>query len=171
MKEIPINILHERLHYDPQTGNLVWKHNTQWTKSGQIAGCKSHGYIKIGIEKMMIAAHRIVWAMNHGNWPFGEIDHINGDRADNRIENLREVTHQQNCFNRSKAANNRSGYKGVSWHAEGKKWQAHISVGGKGIYLGLFETAEEAHEAYKTAVDRAYGVFAKHQYFPSSWNL
>ena len=101
-------------------------------------------------------------AMTNGLWPFGEIDHVNGNRADNRLCNLREVTHQQNCMNRSKASNNKSGYVGVSWHEGAQKWQAHLSIGRQSIYLGLFEDPEKAHKAYKTAAQKAYGDFAKH---------
>ena len=155
--------MHEKLSYDPVTGSLTWKKTTQWTKAGQAAGTFVNGYVKISINRTTIPAHRIVMAMENGFWPFGEIDHINGNRSDNRLCNLREVTHQQNCMNRSKASNNKSGYVGVSWHEVGQKWQVHISIGHKSIYLGLFANPEEAHEAYQKAAQKAYGVFAKHQ--------
>jgi hypothetical protein len=170
MREVPIEILHQKLSYKPDTGELAWKIDTQWTRSGHAAGTLCNGYIKISINKVIIPAHRIILAMENGVWPFGEVDHINGNRSDNRLSNLREVTHQQNCINRSKATNNKSGYVGVSWHAGGNKWQAHISVNRKTIYLGLFDTAEKAHESYRSAAKKIYGVFAKkHQYFPSGW--
>lgn len=161
MREIPIHILHERLTYNPETGLFIWNHTTQWTKKGHVAGTRSNGYITISINKTILRAHRIAWAMTYDAWPFGEIDHINGIRDDNRIINLREVTHQQNCFNMPTPATNKSGYKGVSWHKEGKKWQSHIQANKKHYYLGLFDTAEEAHEAYKEASKRLHGNFAK----------
>jgi hypothetical protein len=167
MREVPIEVLHDKLSYDPKSGHLTWNYTTQWTKKGTIAGTNCLGYIKISVNKVIIPAHRIAWAMHYGTWPFGEIDHINGNRVDNRIENLREVTHQQNCMNRAKAQNNKSGYKGVSWHKVAKKWQAHLSIGGKSVYLGLFETAEKAHDAYEQSVQMAYGMFLRHQNFPS----
>jgi hypothetical protein len=162
MREVPISALCEKLSYDPDTGHFIWKNTTQWTKAGHRAGTFCNGYVKISINRVIIPAHRIAMAMTNGFWPFGEIDHINGDRSDNRLCNLREVTHQQNCMNRSKASNNKSGYVGVSWHEVGQKWQAHLSIGRKSIYLGLFEDPEKAHEAYKEAAQKAYGVFAKH---------
>lgn len=167
MREVPIEVLRDKLSYDQETGHLIWNHTTQWTKKGQVAGTICLGYVKISINKVIIPAHRIVWAMQHGRWPFGEIDHINGNRADNRIENLREVTHQQNCMNRVKAQNNKSGYKGVSWHKTAQKWQSHLSIGGKSIYLGLFETPEKAFEVYNEAAQMAYGMFLRHQKRPS----
>lgn len=162
MREIAINTLHDKLSYNPETGDLTWRNTTRWTKKGKIAGTNCLGYIKISIDKVIIPAHRIIWAMVYNSWPFGEIDHINGNRSDNRIENLREVTRQQNCMNRSKAINNKSGYKGVSWHSEGNKWQAHISVAGKSIYLGLYKTAKDAHDAYEAAAIETFGLFARH---------
>jgi len=162
MREIPIETLHDKLLYNPFTGNFVWKNTTQWTKEGQIAGTLCLGYIKISVNKIVMPAHRMAWAMHYGAWPLLNIDHINGIRSDNRIENLREATHQQNCMNRGNNKFNKSGFKGVSWHAEGKKWQSHISIGGKSIYLGLFESAEKAHEAYKEAANKAYGIFIRH---------
>lgn len=162
MREVPIDQLHDKLNYNPETGDLIWINDTRWTRKGSIAGTMCLGYIKISINKIIIPAHRIAWAMTYKRWPFGEIDHINGDRSDNRICNLRESTHQQNCMNRAKARNNKSGYKGVSWHYVGQKWQAHISIGGKGIYLGLFDNPQQAYEAYQKAASLAYGAFARH---------
>lgn len=162
MREVPVAQLHDKLNYNSETGDLTWINDTRWTKKGAVAGTLCLGYVKISINKTIIPAHRIAWAMTHGCWPFGEIDHINGNRSDNRICNLRESTHQQNCMNRAKAKNNTSGYKGVSWHSGAQKWQAHLSIGGKGIYLGLFDTPQRAHQAYKEAASLAYGVFAKH---------
>jgi len=161
MREIPITTINEKLSYNPDTGVLVWKANTRWTKAGHKAGTLCGGYVKISINGIIIPAHRIALAITTGAWPFGEIDHINGDKSDNRLSNLREVTHQQNCMNRAKARNNKSGFVGVSWHSAAKKWQCHLSIGGKGVYLGLFESPEDAHNAYKEAAKKAYGVFAK----------
>jgi hypothetical protein len=162
MREVPINLLREKLLYNEGTGALLWKNTTQWTKSGQVAGTNCNGYIKISINQKIIPAHRIVWAMLYGTWPFGEIDHIDGNRSNNKACNLREVTRQQNCMNRAKAVNNKTGRKGVSWHAGAKKWQAHISVAGKSIYLGLFASAEDAGDEYARASEKAYGLFKRH---------
>ena len=86
----------------------------------------------------------------NGSWPIGEIDHVNGDRGDNRIANLRDVDHKTNSQNERRArAINTSGFLGVS--KQGNKWQASIRHGGKQLYLGLFAAKEEAHSAYLAA--------------------
>ena len=157
---LPISILHEKLSYDFSTGEIRWKNTTQWTKSGEKAGCNSRGYIVISVNKKMIFAHRIAWAMYYGEWPTLEIDHINNIRSDNRICNLRIATHNENCLNLVKPRHNKSGLKGVSWHAGGQKWQAHIKAFGKKHYLGLFLTKEEAHKAYCDAAKKLHGEFA-----------
>jgi len=158
--KIPISDLHESLTYSPETGELKWKKTTQWTKAGFEAGCMSRGYRVVGINKVMIFAHRIAWAMYYDEWPEREIDHINNVRSDNRICNLRQATHAENCFNLPRQKNNKSGLKGVSWHAIGGKWQAHIAARGRKHYLGLFETKEEAYAAYCEAARRLHGDFA-----------
>lgn len=162
MRKVPIETLHERLSYNPETGIFTWKISNQWVKKGTQAGTICLGYVKISINKIIIPAHRIAWAMTYGVWPDKEIDHVNGIRSDNRIENLREASRQQNCLNRSKATNNKSGYKGVSWHNVAQKWQTHISIAGKSIYLGLFEDKRDAFNAYNEAAEKAYGVFKRH---------
>ena len=100
--------------------------------------------------------------MTHGRWPRKGLDHINGRRDDNREENLREATQSENMANVPRAKNNKSGAKGVSWHAMGRKWQVHIQKSRKTYYLGLFNTLEEAAAAYREAAQRLHGVFAKH---------
>jgi hypothetical protein len=100
--------------------------------------------------------------VTHNQWPEGEIDHVNGNPSDNRLENLRIANRFENMKNIKKPVTNKSGLKGVSWHEKGNKWQAHIRCDGKNHYLGLFQTAELAHEAYKKASNRLHGIFARH---------
>lgn len=167
MRNVSIEDLRKKLSYNFVTGELRWIETTQWTKAGVLAGCNSRGYIAIGINKTVIFAHRIAWALHYGKWPIGEIDHKNRNRSDNRISNLREVNHSDNCFNRSMQTNNSSGLKGVSWHAVAQKWQAHISANRKVRYLGLFENKEDAYRAYCNASKDLHGEFSAHQYLPS----
>jgi hypothetical protein len=98
--------------------------------------------------------------MTHGVWPAAEIDHVNGVSSDNRLVNLREATAAENRCNRGATVNNRTGFKGVSWHKRCRKYQARIKVRGKDTYLGLFTSPEEAHAAYQSAVYDFHGAFA-----------
>lgn len=90
-----------------------------------------------------------------------EVDHINGDRTDNRKANLRICTRLENCRNRGISSRNKSGYKGVSWRKDGNKWQSQITVHGKIIIIGKYEKAEEAAKAYDVAAVKYYGEFAR----------
>jgi len=96
-------------------------------------------------------AHRVIWAMFHGEWPMNQIDHINGDRSDNRILNLREADFFQNSQNAKIRRDNTSGYPGVTFSKDRNQWTARICINGKKIYLGYFLTAELATEARKEA--------------------
>ena len=133
--------------YHPKTGELIRNSNGK-----TMAGTDAHGYIQVGYQKKMYKAHRLIWAITHGEFPQGHIDHINGKRSDNRIENIRVVNHQQNVHNQQ-ALNkkNKSGYTGVCWNDRAKKWQAGIHIDGKHKYLGVFPTAEQAHHSYLEA--------------------
>lgn len=135
--------------YDQLTGNLIWKINLVHHKiKGKTAGClNAEGYRKVTINKHTYMVHRIIWLWHYGFWPKIGLDHINGDKIDNRINNLREATEAENNQNKRKhQSNNKSGYLGVSPHE--KKWQAVITINKKQIYLGLYDDPELAHAAY-----------------------
>lgn len=123
----------------------------------------AHGYAQrnvgssTGTKRSIVLMHRIVVGASTGE----EVDHINMDRIDNRISNLRVATKQQNLFNRSKNRNNTSGHKGVVWHKAACKWMATINVMYKQIYLGLFDDINEAALAYQTAAKKYHGEFAR----------
>ncbi len=154
--------LKEILHYDPETG--VFTRIKRMGKRGKIgdeAGTKdTGGYICIKIFGTSHKAHRLAWLYVHGKFPTlpkNMIDHINGNKDDNRIINLREATHSQNMANTKSYSS--SGYKGVS--KSGKKWRAQITIDNKPIYIGTYDTKEEAHEAYKQAALKHHKEFAK----------
>jgi hypothetical protein len=147
------------LDYCPETGVFTWKNPTFRTaRPGAPAGrANRSGYLIINIKGSAYMAHRLAWIHVHGSWPELEIDHINGSKSDNRIENLRQVTTQENAENRRRAqVTNRSGYLGVSWREKEKGWKAQISTKGKTKWLGVFETPEQAHQAYVEAKRRIH---------------
>ncbi len=152
-QDITAERLQELLHYDPETGIFTWKVRTSRSvKVGDVAGCQGgHGYQQIRIQSRNYLAHRLAWLYEHGEWPEDQIDHINRIRTDNRIANLREVSHKQNLQNAGKYSNNTSGYPGVSWNKRISKWRARIKHNYKYIHLGYFTTIEEAIAARKAA--------------------
>lgn len=119
----------------------------------------STGYACVRVGGRVLLAHRIIYAIVYGEMPKGEIDHINKNRMDNRIENLRDVSRSENMHNYKKPETNTSGFIGVSWYAPTQKWCAYINVDYQRIYLGYFENFEDAVEARK---------LAKIKYHPSS---
>jgi hypothetical protein len=133
--------------FDYQAGYLVWKtHAGNGVRGGAVAGYLSthDGYSRIMVDGTNHLAHRLVWLFHHGYFPEKCLDHINRDRADNRIENLREASHSCNLRNTGNRRNNTSGIKGVSWNAARGQWLAHITVAGKLYNLGLLEDFTEA---------------------------
>ena len=126
--------LKELLHYDPDTGVFTWKVQRGKVKRGDIAGCKDkEGYPMVTISRRMYFAHRLAWLYVYGEWP-SLVDHINRDKSDNRIKNLRIATNQENCRNRESSG--KSNHKGVYWQKSHKRWVARISINGERIYLG-----------------------------------
>jgi hypothetical protein len=116
---------------------------------GNVAGHrhKGHGYIQIKINGQLHLAHRLAWLYVYGDWPAEQIDHVNRDRTDNRIANLREITQAQNCQNRSVQHNSTSGVAGVTWNKTLGKWHARIGLGGRRRHVGWFRTKAEATAA------------------------
>ena len=145
--------LKEALEYDAASGMLRWRMPaSRAVKPGQLAGRVSNrGYRQIMVDGVRYAAHRLVWLWHHGAFPEGEIDHRNGARDDNRIENLRVASRSENQQNIAGAQkDNKTGFLGVSFHA-GNRWRAQISHDGRKRYLGLFSSPEDAHAAYLKA--------------------
>lgn len=156
--------LKKLLHYDPGTGDFTWK---SWRKNqvnaGDIAGCvhkSSFGYMIIELSAVKYKAHRLAWFYVHGEWP-EQVDHLNGIRDDNRMINLRNVTHTENQRNRIINSNNTSGYNGVAWVKHLSKWYAYIRHGGKRINLGYYKDKEKAVKVRQMA-DVLYGYHPNH---------
>ena len=149
--ELTAEYLRSVLHYSPETGIFTWKVRTSTkVKVGDVAGCpEGGGYLQIRVCSRLYRAHRLAWLHTYGAWPTDQIDHINRNRSDNRISNLREVTSKQNNQNAGKRSDNKSGHPGVRWYKQSSKWQARIKHNQKDIYLGYFTTIEEAISARK----------------------
>lgn len=149
------------LEYLPETGNLYWKSIKRGKSNNIHAGEKTeHGYVRISLKGKRYYAHHIVWLFENGQWPTQLLDHINGNRSDNRIQNIREATHEENMRNRKISINNKSGVTGVCWITATKLWMASISLNAKPKHLGHFKKLEDAIEARKSAEARFYKEFA-----------
>jgi len=148
-KLVTTEYLREILSYDPTTGIFMWRKKFNRTfPEGKVAGSKhSAGYISISVFNQKRLAHRLAWLYMTGNWPVEHIDHINGNKQDNRFVNLREVNRFQNLQNITKPTKaNKSGFLGVSAHQG--KWRMQLMVNRKRIKISGFNTPEEAHQCY-----------------------
>lgn len=142
-------------------GTLYWRGDAFKHKNkGKRAGCLHHtGYRIVRVARTNLLEHRIVFLMHHG-WLPKIIDHINGIKDDNRIENLRACTCSQNGMNAQLCTNNTSGCTGVVWSAKAGKWQAQIKIKGKLLYLGQWLTKFDAVCARRSAEHKYFGAFA-----------
>lgn len=165
-KNLPeISLLREYFDYNPESGALTWVKSRGRTAVGtKVSGLDARGYFRIGFHKQRFFAHRVAFALYYGRWPTNEIDHIDGNRGNNRISNLREATHAENMRNRTIHSTNVSGISGVSWHKARRKWRAQIGGTKDRKHLGLFDNLADAAEARRQAEQEYYGNFARNQH-------
>lgn len=179
-REIDIDLLRRLLRYEPDTGKLFWLkrdislfeptdkrsalHLYRWW-NGRFAGkeaftayCGSGFHGKIFGE--LYYAHRVIWAMEHGEWP-AEVDHIKGDRTNNRKANLRAVDHLTNMQNKAIYKSSKTGFHGVTWHKGKQRWQSKITISRKVRHLGTFNTLDAAVAARREA-ERNAGFHSNH---------
>jgi hypothetical protein len=160
---ITAECLRELLHYAPVTG--IWTRRVRTTNSvkvGDVVGCiHRFGDRIINISGHRFRASRLAWFYMKSEWPKGDVDHINGDRADDRWQNLREASRAQNSMNVRMRVDNISGFKGVRWLRGRCKWPARIKLDGRERNVGYFDTAERAFIEYIFAAWRNFGDFAQ----------
>lgn len=149
------------LAYDPETGKITWRvgRNNHVLAGDEAGHRRSDGYRAVEADGQAFRAHRVAWYLHYGSWPAGRLDHINRDPSDNRIANLRPVTHAQNIANTQSKMVGRA--KGAYWHKQRQCWHSNITVDGKKRHLGVFETKAEAAAAFKQAAHEVYGEFAR----------
>lgn len=147
--------VNELLEYAPELGGscLKWKVDRVYNKvKGKMAGTlNDQGYYQVRVNCRLHLAHRLVWLLNNGVWPANQIDHMDRNRVNNQIGNLREATNAENGQNQKMRVDNTSGCTGVSWITQHRKWQAKIKLKGRYKHLGLFESKEDAANAYAMA--------------------
>lgn len=172
--KMPIELLRQLVECD-QNGNLTWLPRTKETHSGRdvhrwntrYAGKRAlyhkslKGYLLGRIHSMYFSAHRVVWALHHGAWPTMFIDHINGNPADNRIENLRDVSNSENARNAKTYSTNTSGRTGVHYQTALQKYAAYIRIADRKLHLGFYDNLDDAIAARVTA-ERAHGFHENH---------
>lgn len=155
---VPRERLMELYDYDPETGAFTHRVSLRTKKAGEVATINSR-YLNLRVEHgKVLMAHRVAWLFVHGDWPECEIDHINRDKHDNRIANLRLATGSQNRVN-SRPRKSRLGVRGV-YPAHSGKFKAMISVDRKQIYLGTYDSIDEASRVHKEALKQVWGEFS-----------
>jgi hypothetical protein len=174
--EVTAKVARELLDYDPATGECRWRErdlkwfasthrqrqwNSKWAGKEAFTTVNPCGYRCGSILEVRVVAHRVAWLLHYGEWPKGDIDHINGTKTDNRIANLRDVTHEENLHNSPRRSTNKSGVTGVFWTERSKKWRAYICLNSRLTHIGYFTDFEEAVAARKAAELR-HGYHVNH---------
>lgn len=161
MADIDSRLLNELFEY--RNGCLYWKKSGSGVTVGMIAGTKTtDGYFETWIKGKRYGNHRLIFMMFNGYFPI-QVDHIDGNRMNNCIENLRAATQEQNQQNAKIRSDNKTGYKGVFWYKKYNKWNAMCQVNKKRHNLGYFDTIDEAANAVKSFREQHHGEFARHQ--------
>lgn len=158
---ISIEMLNDYFSYNRDSGVLTWKKRTSnRVKVGDIAGSETKtGYLHVGFMGVDIKVHRIVWAIENGKWPEMYIDHIDGNRLNNKINNLREATSNQNAWNMRRPSHNTSGIKGVGFCKQTGKYTAWIWINNKKMWLGRHNTKDDAYNAYASEAKKLFGDY------------
>lgn len=145
------------LDYNPETGAFTRKNGGGGVTAGSPAGGKdAYGHRTISVCGKRMRAARLAWAIMTGEWPEGDVDHINRVKDDDRWCNLRLASRSQNCANTLA----KNGMKGATWVAAKRKWKAQIRISGKNTHIGYFDSELDAHEAYKKKAVEHFGEFA-----------
>ncbi len=149
------------ISYDELTGKLTWKvkPNGRVELGSEVGHRRKDGYLSTKIKRKNYLVHRLIWRIAYGEDPECDIDHINGDRSDNRLKNLRLATRQQNLRNSANLKNNTTGYKGVFFHSQSGKFRARIIISGKRIHLGSFDSKHEAAIIRHFAETKYFGEY------------
>lgn len=184
-RQLPsIDLLRQLLRYDADTGLLFWKErpiemfvggeypperraaswNSRCADKEAFTYVNSAGYRSGAVNDLLLLAHRVIWAIHYSKWPDDDVDHIDGDKLNNRIANLRDVPQAVNTRNAVGKSNNTSGVTGVSWRPDRGKWRARVMVNYREISLGHFDTLEEATIAREAAV-RQFDFTERHGSF------
>ena len=162
LKMVTKELLHELFEY--RNGALFWKkvHKFQPYLLGKEAGCMDKSYKRINLNNKLYGLHQIIFLYHYGYIPTN-VDHIDGNKLNNFIENLREATHSQNQHNKKASKTNTSGFKNVTWCKTKNQWKVHLMVNKKMNNIGYFEDIELADLAAIEAREKYHGNFAKHQ--------
>lgn len=173
-RDIPVTDVMEILRYDSISGRLTWcfrdrrlfkterqfkTWNARFSGRDALSSLSQRGYLHGKIFGLACKAHHAAWAIYHGNWPDGEVDHIDRDKANNSIDNLRIVDRSQNCMNRSGHKDSTSKYKGVSYKKSIGKWTSQIQHNKQSIHLGYYNNELDAAEAYDNSMVKYHGDF------------
>lgn len=181
MAELSFAEVDALLKYDPETGKLFWKvrtpemfkdgkqsashlcarWNSRYAGKEALAADNGHGYLCGSVQGRVYRTHRVIWLIVTGEWPADQIDHINGQKKDNRFANLREADTTENHKNMPLCSRNRSGVVGVHWDEKRQKWQVQIKVDGRHTHLGRFDHLADAVDARKLA-EKRYGYHPNH---------
>jgi hypothetical protein len=154
--------LKELFDYAPQTGDFIRILAVSSAKAGDVAGTiQGKGYLGFNIDNRHYLAHRLAWLYMYGEWPKHQIDHIDGNKTNNRIENLRDVDNSENHRNTKVNSNSTTGILGVCWCSEANKWRAYIHIGGRQKRLGSFDDIADAAKA-RAEAEKKYGFHPNH---------
>jgi hypothetical protein len=160
MPDITAQELKANLSYDPETGVFHWRRRQARSSARGCAGAiDAYGYVVIRVNKKLYKAHRLAWLYMTGEWPENGLDHKNRIKSDNRFANLRDVSQSTNMHNAQRRS--KSGVVGVVWDNRRQKWRAQIKIGYKHIYLGRFDTFEQAVAERRAAERRLAAAVGK----------